>query len=118
MKLTTLTPPLQALHDSSDDILLVSLISSDGMPVVHIGEGLDYDEQSALFFEMKKACDRVLDGLRLGHSEEIFIRCREGCICIWPVGDMVFACMARPSMNSQRMQMLAWKTVSALGALV
>jgi hypothetical protein len=40
MKLTTLTPPLQALHDSSDDILLVSLISSDGMPVVHIGEGL------------------------------------------------------------------------------
>jgi predicted regulator of Ras-like GTPase activity (Roadblock/LC7/MglB family) len=79
---------------------------------------LDYDEQSALFFEMKKACDRVLDGLRLGHSEEIFIRCREGCICIWPVGDMVFACMARPSVNSQRMQMLAWKTVSALGALV
>ena len=44
MKLSTLTPPLQALHDSSDDILLVSLISSDGMPVLHIGEGLDYDE--------------------------------------------------------------------------
>jgi len=31
---------------------------------------------------------------------------------------MVFACMARPSVNSQHMQMLAWKTVSALGALV
>ena len=118
MKLTTLTPPLQALHDSSDDILLVSLISHDGLPVVHIGEGLDYDEQRALFFEMKKACDRVLEGLRLGHSEEIFIRCREGCICIWPVNDMVFACMARPSVNSQHMQMLAWKTVSALGGLV
>ena len=93
MKLTTLTPPLQALHDSSDDILLVSLISHDGLPVVHIGEGL-------------------------GHSEEIFIRCREGCICIWPVGDMVFPCMARPSVNSQHMQMLAWKTVSALGGRV
>jgi predicted regulator of Ras-like GTPase activity (Roadblock/LC7/MglB family) len=118
MKLTTLTPPLQARHESSDDILLVSLISHDGLPVVHIGEGLDYDEQSALFFEMKKACDRVLEGLRLGHSEEIFIRCREGCICIWPVNDMVFACMARPSVNSQHMQMLAWKTVSALGGLV
>ena len=59
MKLTTLTPPLESLHASSDEILLVSLISSDGMPVVHFGEGLDFDEQSALFFEMKKACDRV-----------------------------------------------------------
>lgn len=118
MKLSTLTPPLQALHDSSDDILLVSLISNDGLPVVHIGEGLDYDEQSALFFEMRKACDRVLEGLRLGHSEEIFLRYREGCISIWPVNDMVFACMAKPAINSQRMQMLVWKTVSGLSGLV
>ncbi len=80
MKLATLTAPLEALHAASADIILVTLISSDGMPVLHIGEGLDYDEQSALFFEMKKACDRVLDGLRQGHSEEIFIRCREGWV--------------------------------------
>lgn len=118
MKLSTLTPPLQTLHDSSDDILLVSLISSDGMPVVHFGEGLDFDEQSALFFEMKKACDRVLEGLKLGNSEEVFIRCREGCISIWPVQDMVFACLAKPTINSQRMQMLVWKTVSRLRGLV
>ena len=118
MKLDALTPPLESLHASSDDILLVSLISSDGLPVVHMGEGLDYDEQSALFFEMKKACDRVLNGLRLGHSEEMFIRCRNGCICIWPVAGMVFACLARPSVNSQHMQMLAWKTVSTLRGLL
>jgi len=31
---------------------------------------------------------------------------------------MVFACLARPSVNSQRMQMLAWKTVSALRSLL
>ncbi|KZY29345.1 hypothetical protein A3754_00445 [Alcanivorax sp. HI0083] len=118
MKLATLTPPLEALHASSNDILLVSLISSDGMPVVHFGEGLDFDEQSALFFEMKKACDRVLEGLKLGDSEEAFIRCREGCISIWPVNDMVFACLAKPTTNSQRMQMLVWKTVSRLRGLV
>jgi len=118
MKLTTLTPPLESLHASSDEILLVSLISSDGMPVVHFGEGLDFDEQSALFFEMKKACDRVLEGLKLGDSEEVFIRCREGCISIWPVKDMVFVCLAKPTINSQRMQMLVWKTVSQLSGLV
>ncbi len=118
MKLTTLTPPLEDLHASSDDILLVSLISNDGLPVVHFGEGLNFDDQSALFFEMKKACDRVLDSLRLGHSEEVFIRCRKGCISIWPVNDMVFACLAKPSINSQRMQMLVWKTVSQLRGLI
>ncbi|MEQ3636302.1 roadblock/LC7 domain-containing protein [Alcanivorax sp.] len=118
MKLSTLTPPLESLHASSDDILLVSLISHDGLPVVHVGEGLDFDDQSALFFEMKKTCDRVLQSLKLGHSEEVFIRCREGCISIWPVNDMVFACMAKPSINSQRMQMLVWKTVSRLSGLV
>ncbi|ERP90363.1 hypothetical protein Q670_01920 [Alcanivorax sp. P2S70] len=114
MKLATLTPPLKDLHASSEDILLVALISNDGLPVVHFGEGLDYDEQNALFFEMKKACDRVLASLKLGHSEEVFIRCREGCISIWPVNDMVFACLARPAINSQRMQMLVWKTRAQL----
>ena len=118
MKLTTLTPPLESLHASSDEILLVSLISHDGLPVVHFGEGLDFDDQSALFFEMKKACDRVLASLKLGHSEEVFIRCREGCISIWPVNDMVFACLAKPAINSQRMQMLVWKTISQLRGLI
>ncbi|KGD65119.1 roadblock/LC7 domain-containing protein [Alcanivorax sp. S6407] len=118
MKLSTLTPPLEDLKASSDDILLVALISNDGMPVVHFGEGLDYDEQNAWFFEMKKACDRVLIDLKQGLSEELFIRSREACICIWPVKDMVFACLAKPSINSQRMQMLAWKTVSQLRSLL
>ena len=118
MKLSTLTPPLEDLKASSDDILLVALISNDGLPVVHFGEGLDYDEQNALFFEMKKACDRVLFGLKLGLSEEVFIRCRLGCISIWPVNDMVFACLAKPTTNSQRMQMLVWKTVSRLRGLL
>ncbi|EKF75388.1 hypothetical protein A11A3_03489 [Alcanivorax hongdengensis A-11-3] len=116
MKLAALMPPLEALYASSDEILLVMLISNDGLPIVHVGEGLDYDEQSTLFFEMKRACDRVLEGLSLGHSEELFIRCREGCICIWPVKDMVFACLARPSINSQQMQMRVWKTLSQLNS--
>jgi hypothetical protein len=31
---------------------------------------------------------------------------------------MVFACLAKPTINSQRMQMLVWKTVSQLSGLV
>lgn len=106
---------LESLCDADEGILLAMLVSDDGLPLCHVGSAEDFDMTSALYIELKLICDRVLAELHMGDPEHIFIRARAGCVDIRPVpGIGVLACMATASINTRKLQVMAWKAVSSL----
>lgn len=106
---------LTELCQQNEDILLVMLVSSDGLPLCYVGNAEDFDTAGALYIELKLICDRILDNLMMGNPEHIFVRAGKGCVDIWPAGDLgVLACMTRPGINPQKLQIQMWRAVAAL----
>lgn len=115
MNISELEGILENLCEQDSNILLVMLVSNDGLPLCHAGVSADFDTTGALYTELKLLCEQILSNLHLGAPEHIFVRAKAGCVDIWPVADLgVLACMTQPGINTQRLQILAWKTVASL----
>lgn len=110
---------LQNLHSANDDILLSMVITSDGLPLCYLGNSENFDLTGALYIQLKLTCDQILSDLGFGEAHEIFVRSKEGCFVVYPISQScVLACMAKPSVNSQRLQLIAWKALVKLSGLI
>ena len=106
---------LRQLNQSHADIRLSMVVTPDGLVLAWAGDSDDPDLSGALYIELQLACRRILSELGCGLEEEVFVRSRDGCLCLRPLGEKgLLACLAQAQTSDTRLRMLTWKAASRL----
>jgi predicted regulator of Ras-like GTPase activity (Roadblock/LC7/MglB family) len=95
------------------------VITPDGLALAYEGKVDDFEHVGALYIELQLVCRNIMSELKYGEMEEMFIRSKTGCIVLFPIEDKgLLACMSTPDVNSSKLQMYTWKTVTRLSQVM
>jgi predicted regulator of Ras-like GTPase activity (Roadblock/LC7/MglB family) len=95
------------------------VITPDGLALAYEGNVDDFEHVGALYIELQLVCRKIMSELKYGELEEMFIRSKSGCVVLLPIAEKgLLACMSTPDVNSTKLQMFTWKTVSRLSQIM
>lgn len=110
---------LEKLCESSDELWLSMVVSTDGLVLAHHGNVRDPDRFGAYFAELKVVCEKIIAQFDLEDIEEIYIRSKSGAVTLFPIFDKGYlACLSSASMNAGKVQIHAWQYIRKIHALM
>lgn len=114
-----LSSALEALNQSSNQILLSMVVSNDGLTLAHVGSTHDPEKFGASYIELQLVADKIMSELEYGNVEELFIRSGAGCVSIMPIFDKgVLAVVSTPDLTAGKLQILTWKSIKKLNDIM
>lgn len=110
---------LKTLNKNNPELISSMVVTEDGLTLAFDGKVTDSDMIAAHYSELLNVCGKILKTLDSGPIEEMFFRSKDACVAVWPLWNKgLFACLAKPEVNSMKLQMMTWKVVSEINSIL